>query len=363
MKTGRRGISFLLGLLLGVLALLPAVSPAMAGSSYQVIKAPVVKDNAVYELGIIFARFTAGQLQQNDVVTFRLPSDFIWTTAGLKADEAAADAAAQTTGQWNDVTATDNYMRYGTVNYVEVPQKYSGNDNGLFQSSDPVLSFTSLSDNEVRMEVTGNPEPGQECFFYLYAKRVYVPGGYNGEISVLFDAPSNSGFFSGEAFPGRVSGAEAPKVEETPAPAETPPVEPTPPPVLESKTVANFVIGEEKFELNGVEVDMDVAPYLKDGRTYLPVRYAVRALGVADTGIQWNGAEESVTINDGSRTLKLLIGSKVMYVDNAPVTMDAAPEIVSPGRTMLSLRWVAEALGAEVQWDAVKQAVTVEKKD
>ena len=38
MKTGRRGISFLLGLLLGVLALLPAVSPAMAGSSYQVIR-------------------------------------------------------------------------------------------------------------------------------------------------------------------------------------------------------------------------------------------------------------------------------------------------------------------------------------
>ncbi|HHU86201.1 MAG TPA: copper amine oxidase N-terminal domain-containing protein, partial [Peptococcaceae bacterium] len=107
MKPDRRVFPFLLALLFGMLALLPAASPALAGgSSYQVIRAPVVKDGAVYELGVVFASFTAAQLQQNDVVTFRLPSDFIWTTAGLKSDENTAAAEAQTTAQWNEVTAS-----------------------------------------------------------------------------------------------------------------------------------------------------------------------------------------------------------------------------------------------------------------
>ena len=102
---------------------------------------------------------------------------------------------------------------------------------------------------------------------------------------------------------------------------------------------------------------------LPEGRTYLSAcPYAVQALGIGDGGIQWNGEEGIVTINDGSRTLKLLIGSKIMYAGNLPVTMDAAPEIAEPGRTMLPLRWVAEALGAEVEWDAGRQTVTVLKK-
>jgi hypothetical protein len=141
-----------------------------------------------------------------------------------------------------------------------------------------------------------------------------------------------------------------------------PPVEDEPQQQPVDKAAAKFVIGEKKCRLNGVEVDLDVAPYLKDGRTYLPVRYAVQALGIGDGGIQWNGEEGIVTINDGSRTLKLLIGSKIMYAGNLPVTMDAAPEIAEPGRTMLPLRWVAEALGAEVEWDAGRQTVTVLKK-
>jgi len=46
-----------------------------------------------------------------------------------------------------------------------------------------------------------------------------------------------------------------------------------------------------------------------------------------------------------------------MTVNQAPVQMDVAPEI-KDGRTMLPARWVAEALGAEVDWDEnTKQAI------
>lgn len=380
-KPGRLIFPLLPALLFCVLALLPAASTAAAGgTSYQVIRAPVVKNDAVYELGVVFARFTAAQLQQNDVVTFRLPSDFIWTNAPEKAGEAAAAAAAQTSGQWNEVTATENYVRYGTSNYVEVPRTYSGNDNGLFQGADPVLSLTSLSGNEVRMEIAGDPDPGRECCFYLFCKRVYIPGGYTGEVPVLFEAPSHSGFAGGKTVPGRVSGGGSSEVAGEDEPADdksatgktstgetpsdlTPPGEDVPP-AAEYKVVARFVIGEKKCVLNGAEAELDVSPYLKEGRTYLPVRYAMQALGVGDGGVHWDGTdgEGVVTINDGGRTLKLLIGSKVMYAGNLPIAMDVAPEIAEPGRTMLPLRWVAEALGGKVEWDAAGQTVTILKE-
>ncbi|OPZ75566.1 MAG: hypothetical protein BWY80_00097 [Firmicutes bacterium ADurb.Bin456] len=370
MRPGRFVFPLLPALLFYVLAFLPAALTAEAGATaYQVIRAPVVKDDAVYELGVVFARFTAAQLQQKDVVTFRLPSDFIWTTAPERAGEAVAAAAAQSTGQWNEITATENYVRYGTSNYVEVPRTYSGIDNGLFQGAEPVLGFTRLSGNEVRMEITGDLDPGKECCFYLFCKRVYVPGGYAGEISVLFEAPSHSGFAGGKTAPGRVSGGGSPG-EDEPAnggiPADKIPPDVLPPgedvPLApEYKTVARFVIGEKKCVLNGAEVDLDVIPYLKDGRTYLPVRYAVQALGVGDGGITWDGTvgEGVVTISVGGRILKLLMGSKVMYAGNLPIAMDVAPELAEPGRIMLPLRWVAEALGAKVEWDPAGQTITI----
>ena len=47
-----------------------------------------------------------------------------------------------------------------------------------------------------------------------------------------------------------------------------------------------------------------------------------------------------------------------MTVNQAPVQMDVAPEI-KDGRTMLPARWVAEALGAEVDWDEANQQATI----
>ena len=46
-----------------------------------------------------------------------------------------------------------------------------------------------------------------------------------------------------------------------------------------------------------------------------------------------------------------------MQVNKSPVRMDVSPEITND-RTFLPARWVAEALGAEVEWDdTTKQAI------
>ncbi|TEB17725.1 hypothetical protein Psfp_00217 [Pelotomaculum sp. FP] len=126
-----------------------------------------------------------------------------------------------------------------------------------------------------------------------------------------------------------------------------------------TSAVATFTIGAATYTVNGNEATMDVAPYLKNDRTFLPVRYVANALGVADANIMWNQDEQSVVIIKGDRVIKLVMNSNIMLINGVPFTMDVAPELVDPGRTMLPLRAVAQALGADVQWDAATQTVTV----
>ncbi len=101
---------------------------------------------------------------------------------------------------------------------------------------------------------------------------------------------------------------------------------------------------------------MDVAPYVKNGRTYLPVRYVAMALGVAPENIYY--ADGVVTLLKGGVAVQLTIGSNVLKVNGAEIKMDVPAEI-SNGRTMLPFRWVAQALGASVSWDEATQTVSM----
>ncbi len=114
---------------------------------------------------------------------------------------------------------------------------------------------------------------------------------------------------------------------------------------------AIFTVGDKSFVVDGAKKSMDVAPYIKEDRVYLPLRYFAEALGIGDDQIIWNQDQRCVEINRNGKVVKLTIDSDMLYVDNTAVQMDAAPEIIAPGRTMLPLRWVAEALDCDVYWD------------
>ena len=117
-------------------------------------------------------------------------------------------------------------------------------------------------------------------------------------------------------------------------------------------------VGSTSYTVNGVTKTMDAAPYIKDSRTFVPVRYVANALGVTDDNIIWDGVKKTVTLIKGDRVVQMTIGSKTMLINGAAITMDTAPEIVSPGRTMLPIRFVAQALGATVNWDPATNTAT-----
>jgi hypothetical protein len=123
---------------------------------------------------------------------------------------------------------------------------------------------------------------------------------------------------------------------------------------------AEFVIGLNKYFVNDQlpGVNMDAAPYIDSGRTLIPVRYLADALGVTDSNIQWNPVTQQVYLVQGSTTIDLAIGSTVLTVNGQASQMDVAP-VIKDGRTYLPARWVADALGYQVDWNAQYKVVII----
>lgn len=119
---------------------------------------------------------------------------------------------------------------------------------------------------------------------------------------------------------------------------------------------ASFYIGSTIMNMSGSNIIMDAAPYIKAGRTYVPVRYLGDALGATTA---WDAATQTVTVTKGDKNVVLVIGSKTAKVNGADVAMDVAPEITG-GRTMLPARYVAEGLGYAVGWNAALQQIVIQ---
>ena len=124
----------------------------------------------------------------------------------------------------------------------------------------------------------------------------------------------------------------------------------------ETKATAVFKIGDAKYTVNGVEQTMDAAAYIESGRTFVPLRYVAKAVGVSDDNILY--ANGKVTIIKGDKVVQLTIGSDQMVINGIAITMDVKA-VVKSGRTMLPVRWVSQALGCKVDYDANTQTVTV----
>jgi hypothetical protein len=118
---------------------------------------------------------------------------------------------------------------------------------------------------------------------------------------------------------------------------------------------ACFIIGQNSYTVGGTSFSMDGAPLISNGRTLVPVRYLADALG-AQTA--WNQSTQTVTIIRGNTTVNLVIGSTAIASNGTSSQMDVAP-VVENGRTYLPARYIAEAFGDTVSWDAATQTISI----
>jgi len=110
--------------------------------------------------------------------------------------------------------------------------------------------------------------------------------------------------------------------------------------------------------LDGEKLTFDVEPYIKDGRTLVPFRGILEALGAE---VIWNPTERSVTAKSANTEVYLKIGSVDTLVNGEEVVIDVPAEIKSD-RTFVPLRFVSENLGATVGWDGTTRTVAIATK-
>lgn len=112
-----------------------------------------------------------------------------------------------------------------------------------------------------------------------------------------------------------------------------------------------FVQGKNEYFVDGKVpgVKTDAAPYISQDRTFVPVRFLGNALGVNNENISWDGDANKAGLVLGDNSAELTIGQKQIIVNGFSVAIDVAPELQS-GRTFLPARFVAEALGYQVDF-------------
>lgn len=100
----------------------------------------------------------------------------------------------------------------------------------------------------------------------------------------------------------------------------------------------------------------DVQPMSIRRRVMVPLRGVFEHIGAT---IDWIPAKNLVRAMRGDTKIECWINKIFAAVDDDQVKLDVPPVIVA-GRTLVPLRFFAEALGASVQWDRATSTVTIE---
>jgi hypothetical protein len=127
--------------------------------------------------------------------------------------------------------------------------------------------------------------------------------------------------------------------------------------ILKKEMIIELVIGNRVARINSQDFPLDVPPLILKGRTFVPLRFISEAFGAE---VEWDGETRSVRIffEKTNSRVTLQIDNPIARVNEKVVKLDAPPTIVG-GRTMVPIRFIAEAFGADVLWDGATKTVTI----
>ena len=96
---------------------------------------------------------------------------------------------------------------------------------------------------------------------------------------------------------------------------------------------------------------------IKNGRTFAPLRFIGEALGAK---VFWENGTRTIAIKDKDNVITMQIGERIGYVNNYAYVLDEAP-FIKNDRTFVPLRFIGEALGADVEWIAGERKIVVRR--
>jgi hypothetical protein len=131
-----------------------------------------------------------------------------------------------------------------------------------------------------------------------------------------------------------------------------------------TKEAAAYAAKPITLKVDGVVVKTDSPPVVEGGRTLVPVRALVEALGYT---LSWDSTVQQVNIYEQfsqelrismwSGSKRALVSTGIYYVETE-VTLDVPAKVIN-GRTMVPARFIAETLGCTVSWDDATKTVSI----
>ncbi|NUQ00711.1 MAG: PQQ-binding-like beta-propeller repeat protein [Armatimonadetes bacterium] len=125
----------------------------------------------------------------------------------------------------------------------------------------------------------------------------------------------------------------------------------TPPPLVPGGRPASGIA----VMLNEQWLLLDPAPQMVRGSVLVPLRGIFEAL---QTEVKFEPATKVITANRAGTEIVLKLGSSQATVGGRPVTLSVPAQAIK-GSTYVPLRFIAEALGAAVEWDAAGRNVKI----
>ena len=107
--------------------------------------------------------------------------------------------------------------------------------------------------------------------------------------------------------------------------------------------------------LNNTELTFDVTPKIIDGRTMVPMRAIFEAMGAK---VEWDEETQTVVGTKENKKIILTIDNELAFIDGEAKTLDVPAKVVN-GRTLVPVRFIAEALNCNVDWNGDTQTVII----
>jgi hypothetical protein len=127
------------------------------------------------------------------------------------------------------------------------------------------------------------------------------------------------------------------------------------PVTYKARTVIHLQIGNKTALVNDVKKSLQSAPVIVKGTTMVPLRFIGEAFGATVT---WDPVFQIIDIQLKGSTIRLRIGTNFASVAGKKVILQAIP-VVLKGTTMVPIRFISEAFGAQVVWTAATQGIDI----
>lgn len=107
--------------------------------------------------------------------------------------------------------------------------------------------------------------------------------------------------------------------------------------------------------VNGVDLYFDTEPVIINDRVLVPMRKIFETLGCE---ISWDSETNTVTAVKNDAVIKLSLGEHSASVNGETVELDS-PSVIINNRTLVPIRFIADALDMDVNWDSDLRRVNI----